>query len=782
MSQQEQQMDQQQMEQQFLDEQDQEHEHEEQLNQSQMDNNLNATQPLDTSLQIQPEDIDAALAANHASNAANSSDDLNTTQDDLSAAASSSSSSSSTHNLSNMSSPVMDNIISVATRVVQACQTNYQLHVPQLLATYVVRTMALVDTTRFDLMAPLSPSDVLELTKLAVARLVVTDSPSLACITLQVTFHSTYSTYERKVYQHKIKKEEENEMALQNIIELSNKLKTEQSITALYRAIFQFLLANGCIDNNNRSVEREVAAALESVFPKVGLKGFCALPVEDRRKQLKDLVHIVLGIRVFNRAVNKGGAGLVDPFQVVGDEVTELCHKLRDEIQAVYDETLRYTEVINFEFKHPGSISAPWQRLQEELSHRRQLMTYLRQLQAESLDVAHMISQTKTTFDDQMSGFKKLVGERSSVPKEEVYPRFQLFARLWMAVSEEREKNRVRQSVWRELHKALESFHPSLNQNDLVQAINTAAQEASDPVEHEAMVALPIIPLSDGSDSHMSGLPDHPSFASVARITAQSAPDLFMQLPMEYQGFCAWTVVHRAGLLLPGNPNVGLLRYKGRYYSFVNARAMLNFFEDPEKYVVGVMQEGQRHPELIHLLRIQDSFPYSAISSFIEGYGHRPEFKSMFDDAPNVRVDAGTDTPTHFIEKHIDPTYDWNEWSLRKKAIQLANLRNKSTHSTQTHLSHFKREAETQVALPKVLPDGSMAGVSTQTGITKGTNTTIIRQHTTHLRGQYDSKPHVVSVNLTQVSEDIAEPKPAFLKPANAPRSRIQVQKVSTGV
>ena len=32
----------------------------------------------------------------------------------------------------------------------------------------------------------------------------------------------------------------------------------------------------------------------------------------DQKKQLRDLVHIVLGIRLFNKNVNKGGAGLID--------------------------------------------------------------------------------------------------------------------------------------------------------------------------------------------------------------------------------------------------------------------------------------------------------------------------------------------------------------------------------------------------------------------------------------------------------------------------------------
>jgi hypothetical protein len=78
-----------------------------------------------------------------------------------------------------------------------------------------------------------------------------------------------------------------------------------------------------------------------------------------------------------------------------------------------------------------------------------------------------------------------------------------------------------------------------------------------------------------------------------------------------------------------------------------------------------------------------------------------------------LKCDFGTQTPTHFVEKHLDHHYEWNEWALRRRALQLANLRTKATHSAQTHLSHFRRDGETQVWLPKE--------AATQSGIA-GTN------------------------------------------------------------
>jgi hypothetical protein len=378
----------------------------------------------------------------------------------------------------------------VASRCVAECLAAHGAHVSQLLASFIVRSIALSDPVRFDLSHPLSPSDFLELTKLTVERVLTPDAPALETMKLQVLFHSVYSTEERKLIRNKLKRDEQLEAALNNIIDLSGKLKNEQQVTNLYRHIFQYLLVNGYVDAVDRTVEREIAAALESIFPKFGLKAFCDMSVDDRKKQLRELVHIVLGIRLFNRAVGKGGAGFSDgmrrntrhrlhyyplfspqfwfvshtPFRLispsisffivlnspsphqhgtfsspvfksVGGEVNSACDSLAEETQAAYDDTLRYAEVINLEFRQAGSIAAAWPRLQEELAHRRQYMAYLRQLQAESLDVAHMIEQTRVTFDEQMGLFKTMIGDRPSVPKEEVYPRFQMFARLWIAVS-----------------------------------------------------------------------------------------------------------------------------------------------------------------------------------------------------------------------------------------------------------------------------------------------------------------------------------------------------------
>jgi hypothetical protein len=60
------------------------------------------------------------------------------------------------------------------------------------------------------------------------------------------------------------------------------------------------------------------------------------------------------------------------------------------------------------------------------------------------------------------------------------------------------------------------------------------------------------------------------------------------------------------------------------------------------------------------------------------------------------------------MEKNLDPNYCWNEWELRKKAIQMANIRKRTTQACQTILSDYRTDSEIQTYLPKDAAVGTM--------------------------------------------------------------------------
>ena len=98
----------------------------------------------------------------------------------------------------------------------------------------------------------------------------------------------------------------------------------------------------------------------------------------------------------------------------------------------------------------------------------------------------------------------------------------------------------------------------------------------------------------------------------------------------------------------------------------------------------------------------------------------------LFSISAPLIVDKGGQCPTHFIEKNIEPNYHWNEWELRKKALQMANIRKKLTVTTQTELSNFRIDNETQVWEPK--------DNDTNTGVNASTNTVLKKKYIVGLR------------------------------------------------
>ena len=92
------------------------------------------------------------------------------------------------------------------------------------------------------------------------------------------------------------------------------------------------------------------------------------------------------------------------------------------------------------------------------------------------------------------------------------------------------------------------------------------------------------------------------------------------------------------------------------------------------------------------------------------------------------------------FEMLMSVVVQWNEWALRRRVLQLANLRQMRTHSTQTNLSHFRREQETQNWLPKES--------FTQTATQKGTTMPQKKMYVEGLRGPPDVRMKVVNVDL----------------------------------
>eukprot|EP00439_Symbiodinium_sp_Y106_P067106 s2146_g11.t1 len=294
-----------------------------------------------------------------------------------------------------------------------------------------------------------------------------------------------------------------------------------------------------------------------------------------------------------------------------------------------------------------------------------------------------------------------LVGGRVSVPKEQVYPRFDALARCYRDSWREAQALENRGKLHGVLQELRQRYFPALSPNGKAVLGKTPRREGQQLLLDETRedpVDLDTIPGPDQvQDAH-----------AAVRLTVENY-DGFLNLPLDFQGFCIHTLVARKGLLVPGNPALGVVRYAGRYCVFATERAMAEFCSEPERFFGSVREACYKQPEFIHLLRVHEDFPRSSLQAILV-------------------MMSGQQSVMLADDSNIDKSYEWNEWKLRQEALHVADIRRKTTSTTQTALSHLRRENETQVYLPKEM--------ATNTTASRGTNPPRLKKYYTGLRGE----------------------------------------------
>ena len=181
--------------------------------------------------------------------------------------------------------------------------------------------------------------------------------------------------------------------------------------------------------------------------------------------------------------------------------------------------------------------------------------------------------------------------------------------------------------------------------------------------------------------------------------------------------------------------------FEGKAYGFADEDGALQFASQPEAYLRRLRRVAATRPELVHAMALDEVVRVDAVvaetvaelasGALVRDLGLKPVLCSDF----------GAQTPTHFVERRVDPDYEWNVWALRRRALRAANLRAKRTKGAQTALSHFRRAGQTQTWAPK-------AG-ETQTVVEKATAMPKKVRYVGGLRGApAEAKMHVVSLEL----------------------------------
>lgn len=570
--------------------------------------------------------------------------------------------------------------------------------VAESFAAYIAYTTVNPSTDRFFLEDSItSDADAKKLVELSVQRLSHSESPSMETLKLQISYDSSYVQQETFQQHFASVQSQETNSYIDEIVNCETRSGNDfEGITLLYKRIFSFLLyrnklvglnfaniiikpgggltslatiSNAVVNPNINSnilstMEREVAAALESVLPRPGLRPFVAMSTPEKVSQLMELSNIVIGIRLYNKETGKGGVGLESFEQLVSHPSRELINQINREVIS----TVELCEDLTVFLKENYLNSD----VKDKLTHRRQFLTYLVALQEDVQNAEMVIEGLHSRYIRELVELKELIGNKTSIPKDQVYPKFDNLCQIYNSMNEEKNKSILRKELFNILieHKNKVEVYVT---KDQISDIKRRAPPSPELVEAS-------LPGANG----------------VIRLTSENAPD-FMHLPLDFQGFCIWSIVRRDGLLVPGKPTLGVLKFRERHFVFSSPAGMAEFMENPNFFLDECSKIARNKPQIIHLLRMTEEFPKCSLTHLLQGKDGTP----LFSVTAPLMLDQGQETPLHFVESNIDTNYHWNEWELRRKALQMSNIRKKQTSGAQTDLSNFKRDGETQVYLPK---------------------------------------------------------------------------------
>uniref|UniRef100_UPI00398F4DAE cilia- and flagella-associated protein 206 isoform X2 n=1 Tax=Pristiophorus japonicus TaxID=55135 RepID=UPI00398F4DAE len=547
--------------------------------------------------------------------------------------------------------------------------------ISETLVAFMVKAVVLDPRYEFNVDRTLTKTDVHKLITICVERLLETERPSLDTIKMQVYFDLNYTSRAEFLAEHRCVLDSRLAPVCREITD--SRARKRDELECLYRKVVSYvLLHSGLGSPTEIGVVREATAALQSVFPQMELGTFLALTKKDKERQLSELSMIVTGIRLFNKNCKKGGEGIDDLPAILNEAVPATKQNVESELQATQQLIYHYTAIIERLEKGREQCyeeDGLHDKLKEALFNVRQHEVFLRIIVTEIITSAKQIDVLLCQLNKRMEDLNAIVKSKAAVPTAQVYPHFIVLSNLWTSFQDEMVLLSVFSNLVSNLYPYL-GTHSQLFPDSVIGpllegvAVKTDEQRLSEVSEHK-------INPSDFKNREWI-------FPETTRI--------YSQLTMQYRGFCAYAFAARHGLLLRGSPDIGILKHQEKYYTFSSKEAASAFAQKPDYYIAKAADEAKKSPELIQLLELHQQFstitPYTQAGRCLK---------------PLAMCDSCTQTDTHILEPNIVKSYEWNEWELRRKAIKLANLRQKVTRYMQTNLSHMRRDNTSQVYLPK---------------------------------------------------------------------------------
>ncbi|KAG8179327.1 hypothetical protein JTE90_011591 [Oedothorax gibbosus] len=453
-------------------------------------------------------------------------------------------------------------------------------------------------------------------------------------------------------------KNHQKQVLMRNCFNLLEKLKKvwhnpSEDLKEMHNDLVKLILIKEGMDfKDDPSAFEEMKAALNSVFPTSSLSTFVSSSQKTKMAFINEVSSIAAGIRLHAWYSQKAGKFMFDAGTIMKETLPKVCEDLHEEFNCIKEKVERLrNELLCVTEETPSTKETHHNKLMLiALTNYMDIIKYLK----ESIDeVAVQTYKLDYSFAVQIKELSSNMKVGPFTKADLIYPHYKNLAKTWKQI---------------QLEGHLLSFYTNLfyDVKKFSESLSTVK-----PIDE--------IPIKGNC-----------SFEDDGNCTVILPKDVknFNAITLQYKGFCAFYC--SLGILVQSNKEHGIIMYNYLCYGFSSIETLKAFKNNPNKYIKGSMDLMLKIPQLIFTLHTEENFGITVLNAY--------ESEQI---SPVFVANTSIQTVLHPIEKNIDNTYNWNQWTLRKQALKYVDLLDKRTHSTQTDLSHFRRENYSQVYLPR---------------------------------------------------------------------------------
>jgi hypothetical protein len=207
------------------------------------------------------------------------------------------------------------------------------------------------------------------------------------------------------------------------------------------------------------------------------------------------------------------------------------------------------------------------------LLFRRQYLLYLDAIMQETIQSQSHINQLQFKYEQTIDELKFACKSKSAVPVDQVYPLFIVLASTWYSFYDELFLISFKRGIMETLQKSSSMFEITITP-----ILRTLAEGFKTEIEPEIVSDQEIINNALVLMTEIGMINKNADIAHPGNTTQ------YFKLPVEFGSFCPTTLIKRQGMVVPGDKNIGLVRYKERLFTFSSVKAAMEFFKKPDQY------------------------------------------------------------------------------------------------------------------------------------------------------------------------------------------------------